>query len=92
MTDAAAMRGSAPSERVAPTMAAIHDGLIAELAPRSGERWLDIGAGTGAVALRAARAGATVTGVDIAPPLRDAFELDFTPEVWTQAGESGEEI
>lgn len=69
MTDAAAMWGSAPWERVAPTMAAIHDRLIGALGPQPGERWLDVGTGTGAVAVRAARAGALVTGVDIAVPL-----------------------
>ncbi len=62
MTDAAAIWGSATWEHVAPTMAQIHDRLVAALEPRPGERWLDIGTGTGAVALRAARAGATVTG------------------------------
>lgn len=72
MTDAAQaarMWGSAPWERVAATMAAIHDRLIGALEPRARERWLDVGTGTGAVAMRAARAGAHVTGVDLAPPL-----------------------
>jgi SAM-dependent methyltransferase len=45
--------------------------LIADLAPHPGERLLDVGTGTGAVALRAARAGANVTGVDLAPALID---------------------
>lgn len=62
MTDAGAMWGSAPWERVAPTMAAIHDRLISALDPSPGERWLDVATGTGAVAARAARAGANVTG------------------------------
>jgi SAM-dependent methyltransferase len=39
------------------------------LAPGRGERWLDVG--TGAVALRAARAGARVTGVDLSPVMVD---------------------
>lgn len=69
MSDAAAMWGNAPWERVAPTLAAIHERLVEALEPRAGERWLDVGTGTGAVAVRAARAGATVTGVDIAPAL-----------------------
>jgi ubiquinone/menaquinone biosynthesis C-methylase UbiE len=56
-------------ERVADTMATIHDRLVAALSPRPGERWLDVGTGTGAVALRAARAGARVTGLDFAAPL-----------------------
>lgn len=40
--------------------------LVAALEPRPGARWLDVGAGAGGVALRAARAGAEATGVDIA--------------------------
>jgi SAM-dependent methyltransferase len=40
--------------------------LVAALGPRPGERWLDVGTGGGGVALRAARAGSEVTGVDIA--------------------------
>jgi ubiquinone/menaquinone biosynthesis C-methylase UbiE len=39
-------------------------------------RWLDVATGTGGVAVRAARRGAEVTG------------LDFTPELLTQAGEA----
>jgi SAM-dependent methyltransferase len=65
----AAMWGSAPWERVAEAMADIHDRLIAGVDPRPGERLLDVGTGTGAVALRAARAGAEVTGIDLAPAL-----------------------
>ncbi len=45
------------------------DALVEALAPRPGERWLDLACGTGAVAERAARAGARVTGVDLAPAL-----------------------
>jgi cyclopropane fatty-acyl-phospholipid synthase-like methyltransferase len=63
--------GSAPWEPMAARLAAIHDHLVARLAPGQGERWLDIGTGTGAVALRAARAGAHVTGVDLSPVMVD---------------------
>jgi SAM-dependent methyltransferase len=59
--------GSAPWEPMAARLAALHDHLVARLAPGRGERWLDVGTGTGAVALRAARAGARVTGVDLSP-------------------------
>jgi SAM-dependent methyltransferase len=69
MSDAASMWGSAPWERVAVTMARIHDRLITSLGPGAGERWLDVATGTGAVAFRAARVGARVTGLDLAPPL-----------------------
>ncbi len=61
--------GSAPFERVAGEIADVHDRLVAALAPRAGETWLDVGTGTGGVAVRAARAGATVTGSDLAPAL-----------------------
>src|SRR5919108_4551564 len=47
----------------------VHDELVARLGPRVGERWLDVATGTGAVALRAAQAGAAVTGLDLAPRL-----------------------
>jgi len=63
------MWGSAPWERVAETLAPLHDHLVAELSPRAGERWLDLATGTGAVAIRAARARAKVTGLDLAPRL-----------------------
>ncbi len=65
----AEMWGSAPWERVAETLAPLHDHLVEELSPRAGERWLDVATGTGAVAIRAARAGADVTGLDLAPRL-----------------------
>jgi SAM-dependent methyltransferase len=65
------MWGAAPWERVAETMADIHDRLVTVLDPHPGERWLDVGTGTGAVALRAARAGAEVTAVDFAPMMID---------------------
>ncbi len=73
MDDAKARRaemwGSAAWEHVAETMAPIHDRLVASLNPRPGERWLDVGTGTGAVAVRAARAGAAVMALDLSPVL-----------------------
>jgi SAM-dependent methyltransferase len=80
--------GSAPFENVAHTIAGVHEQLVRELDPQPGERWLDVGTGTGAVALRAARAGADVTGADIAPALIETAKrlaaeegLDITFEV-----------
>jgi SAM-dependent methyltransferase len=61
--------GSAPYELVAEQIASIHDHLVAELAPKPGEKWLDVATGTGGVAIRAARAGTEVTGSDLAPAL-----------------------
>jgi SAM-dependent methyltransferase len=44
---------------------------VAALAPRPGERIVDVGCGTGNAALLAARAGAEVTGLDLAERLLD---------------------
>ena len=54
-------------ERLAETYAPIHDRVVAALALEPGTRVLDVACGTGAVALRAARAGANVVGIDISP-------------------------
>jgi SAM-dependent methyltransferase len=54
-------------ERIAETFAPIHDRVVAALAIEPGTRVLDVACGTGGVALRAARAGADVVGIDISP-------------------------
>jgi SAM-dependent methyltransferase len=54
-------------ERLAETYAPIHDRVVEALALAPGARVLDVACGTGAVALRAARAGADVVGIDISP-------------------------
>ena len=65
MSDAAALWSGASYERVAELFAPVHDQVVETLAIRPGERLLDVGTGTGAVAIRAAVAGASVVGVDI---------------------------
>jgi SAM-dependent methyltransferase len=55
-----------PWERMAESNASSHELLIDVLAPQPGERFLDVGTGAGGVAIRAARAGASAVGVDIA--------------------------
>jgi len=57
--------GAAPFENIEGSIAVMHDDLVARLGPQSVERWLDVGCGAGAVAMRAARAGADVTGADL---------------------------
>ena len=52
-------------ERIAETFAPIHDRIVAALAIGPGAGLLDVACGTGGVALRAARAGADVVGIDI---------------------------
>ncbi len=57
--------GAAPFEKVEDSIAVMHDDLVRRLDPAPDERWLDVACGPGAVAMRAARAGARVTGVDL---------------------------
>jgi 2-polyprenyl-3-methyl-5-hydroxy-6-metoxy-1,4-benzoquinol methylase len=61
--------GAGPYQRVTDALIEAHDHLLAVNEPESGERWLDVATGTGAIALRAAADGATVTAQDIAPEL-----------------------
>jgi ubiquinone/menaquinone biosynthesis C-methylase UbiE len=61
--------GNGKFEKVSETIADVHDAIVEALRPQAGERWLDLACGTGAVAERAAGAGATVTGIDFAPVL-----------------------
>jgi SAM-dependent methyltransferase len=61
--------GAAPFENIEAQIAPMHDDLVARLEPQPGERWLDLACGTGAIAFRAARAGADVTGSDLSPAL-----------------------
>ena len=51
-------------ERLAALLEPVEEELVGKLAPKYGERWLDLVTGTGAIALGAARAGAVVTAVD----------------------------
>jgi SAM-dependent methyltransferase len=61
--------GSGPYEPIVEITKEIHEALVDALDGQPGQQWLDIATGTGAVALRAARTGAEVTGVDLAPAL-----------------------
>jgi ubiquinone/menaquinone biosynthesis C-methylase UbiE len=56
-------------ERIAARFAPVHDQLVALLDLEPGDRVLDLASGTGEVAFRAARAGATVTAIDLAEPM-----------------------
>jgi ubiquinone/menaquinone biosynthesis C-methylase UbiE len=63
------MWGNGPYQNVTETLTDIHERVIEQLAPAPGDRWLDLACGTGAMAERACAAGATVTGLDLAPDL-----------------------
>jgi SAM-dependent methyltransferase len=56
-------------ERLAARLAPVQDQLVDLLEIRPGDRVLDLATGTGEVAARAARRGATVTAIDIAEPM-----------------------
>jgi ubiquinone/menaquinone biosynthesis C-methylase UbiE len=56
-------------ERLAARFGPVQDQLISVVQPASGERLLDLATGTGEVAIRAAKAGADVTAMDIAEPM-----------------------
>jgi SAM-dependent methyltransferase len=55
-----------PWERMARSNAPSHELLVELLDPGPGERFLDVATGSGGVALRAARRGADVLGIDLA--------------------------
>jgi SAM-dependent methyltransferase len=84
------MWGGADYERIARRLGPVHDELATRLEPRPGERWLDVGTGTGELALRAARAGADVTGVDISEPLLAQARAKAEREGLTIAFEPGD--
>jgi SAM-dependent methyltransferase len=87
-TKHAVVWGAGPYERISEHLAIAHDHLLRAVEPRPGERWLDVATGTGEIAVPAAKHGASVTGIDIAPRLietareraRDA-EVEPTLEV-----------
>jgi SAM-dependent methyltransferase len=70
----AAAWGGGQYELVADNAADVHENLIDRLGVQSGERWLDLATGTGAVAIRAARRGAIVTGQDFAEGMIDTAQ------------------
>jgi len=78
------MWGNGPYQRVTETLEDIHERVIDTLAPAPGDRWLDLACGTGAIAERAAAAGADVTGLDLSPALIETAQ--------ERAGELGLDI
>jgi 2-polyprenyl-3-methyl-5-hydroxy-6-metoxy-1,4-benzoquinol methylase len=59
------MWGTGTYQLVTETLADIHEAVVEALAPAPGDRLLDLACGTGAIAERAASAGARVTGLDL---------------------------
>jgi ubiquinone/menaquinone biosynthesis C-methylase UbiE len=80
------MWGNGPYQRITDTITDIHELVIEQLKPQDGDVFLDLACGTGAMSTRAARAGAEVTGLDLAPVLietakaraaDDGLEIDY---------------
>jgi SAM-dependent methyltransferase len=65
----AVLWGSAPFENIAPTLADMYDAILGAVHGGPGDRWLDVGCGTGELAFLAAETGADVRGCDLAPNL-----------------------
>jgi len=63
-------------DRLAALLEPVDDELVRRLAPRAGERWLDLLTGGGATARRAAQAGADVTAVDASPMILEKVAHD----------------
>jgi ubiquinone/menaquinone biosynthesis C-methylase UbiE len=63
------MWGNGPYQRITETITDIHELVVEKLVPGPADRWLDLACGTGAIAERAAQAGAQVTGIDLSPVL-----------------------
>ena len=77
MKEPAAWWGEGTYERLAERLAPVHDELVEALGPQPGEHWLDAATGTGAVARRAAAAGATVTAFDFAPAMLEKARAEL---------------
>jgi SAM-dependent methyltransferase len=61
--------GTGPYQNVTETITDLHGRVVERLDPQPGVKWLDLATGTGAVAELAAKRGADVIGVDLAPAL-----------------------
>jgi SAM-dependent methyltransferase len=59
----------ATHDRLAAVLDPVQDELVVRLAPKDGERWLDLATGTGPIAMLAAHAGAEVTAIDGSAPI-----------------------
>ena len=66
----------ATHDRLGAVLEPVQDELVQRLAPKDGERWLDLATGTGAIAVRAAQAGADVTAIDGSSPMLERARTD----------------
>ena len=82
--------GAGTYERFAARLGPVQDALVAAVGIGPGDRVLDLATGTGEVAFRAARTGATVSAIDIAGPMLEKARLAATEEGLTVGFELGD--
>jgi SAM-dependent methyltransferase len=63
-------------DRLEAVLQPVHDQLVERLAPADGDCWLDLASGSGDVTRRAARAGASVVGIEPTAPLVERLRSD----------------
>jgi len=83
--------GSGPYERISEHLTTAHDHLLGAVAAGDGDRWLDVATGTGEIAVRAARTGAEVRGIDLAPGMIETARrraVDAGVEVAFEVGDA----
>jgi ubiquinone/menaquinone biosynthesis C-methylase UbiE len=72
--------GSAPFENLASSIADVHEAIVEAMSPAEEKRWLEVACGTGELARLAARRGASVVGVDLAPALVETAKRQAADE------------
>ena len=77
-------------ERLAARFAPVQDQLVERLGIKAGDRVLDLATGTGEVARRAARLGATVSAIDVAAPMLEKARMSTEDEGLQIAYELGD--
>jgi SAM-dependent methyltransferase len=72
--------GNAPFEKVADSIADVHQAVVDAIGEAEGKRWLDVACGTGELARLAAQRGADVVGIDFAPVLVETAKRQAADE------------
>lgn len=69
---------------IAPFLVSAADEVVRRAAPEAGEDVLDVACGTGNAAIRAARSGARVTGIDLTPELLEVAQATAPTLTWVE--------
>jgi SAM-dependent methyltransferase len=82
--------GAGPYERIEEINMPMHEAVMERLTLRPGERLVDVGCGAGGIALLAARRGADVVGLDLAPVLVESARVRAAAEELAATFEVGD--